>query len=49
MKIKNYERPELEEIVLFIEGSFLVEGSGKDEGDFGGEVDPTPGTGDNWD
>ncbi|MBD5228405.1 MAG: hypothetical protein HDS67_10350 [Bacteroidales bacterium] len=50
MKIKNYEKPEIEEIELQLEASFLVSGSGgKDEGEIGGEVDPTPGTGDIWD
>lgn len=49
MKIKNYEKPEIEEIELQLEASFLVQGSGKDEGDYGGEIDPTPDNGDIWD
>lgn len=50
MKIKNYEKPEIEEIELQLEASFLVSGSGPDEGEIGGEVDPdNPGTGGIWD
>ena len=50
MKMKMYEKPELEELELLLEGSFVIEGTGDESGEVGGGVDPEkPGTGDNWD
>ena len=50
MKVKEYERPELEELELFLEGSFLKTGTGDNSGSVGGEIDPDnpigPGEGD---
>ncbi|MDE6311587.1 MAG: hypothetical protein K2L96_07225 [Muribaculaceae bacterium] len=47
VELRKYERPDLEEIELVIEGSFL-KGSSKDE-EVGGVINPEPGTGDEWD
>lgn len=44
MKFKEYERPELEEIELLLEGSFQNTGSVVDRGE---DDDPFTGDGDN--
>ncbi|MDE6278993.1 MAG: hypothetical protein K2M05_03375 [Paramuribaculum sp.] len=47
MRFEKYERPDLEELELELEGSFLdsASGTGGNEGEVGGEVDPTPNPG----
>lgn len=47
MKFEKYERPDLEEMELELEGSFLNSGSGTggNEGEYSAEVDSEAGTG----
>ncbi len=47
-KLRKYEKPDLEEIELILEGSFLKTDS-NNSNNVGGEIDKDPVEGDNWD